>query len=142
MEILEPDEKVRVERKASNLQFKHMLAVYKGNQWVPIAFDVLDGFLCDETLTHKAILTDNPYIGYAYPVGKCRYVSDIYLQGDHKATELRVLPSWFGSGFYEEDIDRKTLVNSANGALGVHNDTTLNVGLDYCLAKETLDAVA
>lgn len=139
MEILEPDEKVRVERKASNLQFKHMLAVYKGNQWVPIAFDVLDGFLCNETLTHKAVLTDKPYIGYAYPMNSCRYLSDVYIQSDVKGTELKVLPSWFGAGFYEEKVDYGILVNSANGALGVHNDTTLNIGLDYCLAKENLD---
>lgn len=139
MEILEPDERVRVERKTSNLQFKHMLAVYKGNQWAPIAFDVLDGFLCNEILTHKAVLTDKPYIGYVYPIDKCRYISDVYLKANRKETELKVLPSWFGAGFYEEKIDRDILVNSANGALGQHNEITLNVGLDYCLAKETLD---
>lgn len=141
MKIVEPSENPRVERLASNLQHKDMLAVYKGNQWLPIAYDVLDGFLCDETLTHKAVLTDKPYIGYHFPVGKCHYLSEIYLKGHAKGKEVKALPEWFGAGFYENTYDHDVMVNSASGALGVVNKTTLNVGLDYVLAKKTLDAV-
>lgn len=141
MRISEPCDRVRVERKSSIYQFRHMLAVRKGDEWVPISFDVLDGFLCGKTLTHKAVLTDKPYIGYAYPVEECTYISDIYLRSQQKGTEKVKLPDWFGAGFYDKAYDRNILVNSANGALGVQNETTLRVGLDYCLAKKTLAPV-
>ena len=142
MEVLEPTEEKRVERLSSIYQFRHMLAVRKGDEWVPIQFDVLDGIVCDKVLSHPAILTDKPYIGYAFPVGECRYISDMYVQSDQKGTELKALPEFFGSGFYESAYDRDIMVNSDNGALGVHNDTTLRVGLDYVLAKNSLDPVA
>lgn len=142
MKILEPVDTPRVERLSSIYQHKHMLAVRRGDEWVPITFDVLDGVECKHMRSHKALLTDKPYIGYSFPVGECSYSSQLYLTGDQKGTELKKLPSFFGSRFYEGSYDRKVLVNSANGALGVKNDTTLRVGLDYCLAKKTLDPVA
>lgn len=142
MKILEPVEERRVERKSSIYQHKHMLAVRRGDEWVPISFDVLDGVDCDHMKSHKAVLTDKPYIGYSFPVDECRYSSQLYIIGQQKGTELKVLPSFFGAGFYESNYDREVLVNSANGALGERNDITLRVGLDYCLAKKTLDPVA
>lgn len=142
MQILEPTETYRAERLSSIYQHKHMLAVRKGDEWVPVAFDVLDGIFCDTVRSHKAVLTDKPYIGYSFPVQECRYISELYLISDQRGVEKKVLPEWFGAGFYDSVYDRNILVNSANGALGVKNDTTLRVGLDYCLAKNTLDPVA
>lgn len=141
MRFLEPDEERRVERHSSIYQHKHMLAVRRGDEWVPIAFDVLDGFGCKETYTHKAVLTDKPYIGYSFPVGECSYASDVYVSSNQQGQRLRALPAWYGAGFYEDNIDRTILINSASGALGNHQETTLRVGLDYCLATMTLPAV-
>lgn len=142
MKILEPVEKPRVERLSSIYQHKHMLSVRHGSTWLPVAFDVLDGIICDEIRHHQAILTDKPYIGYTFPVQHCCYLSQTYVTGDQKGTELKVLPEWFGNGFYERAYNREVFVNSDNGALGVVNRTNLTVGLDYCLAKKTLDANA
>lgn len=142
MKILEPVEEIRIERKSSIYQHRHMLAVRRGDEWVPISFDILDGTLCEHMKSHKGVLTDKPYIGYSFPVGECRYVSQLYLTGHQEGTELKKLPDWYGTGFYPSYYNREVLVNGANGALGERNDTTLRVGLDYCLAKKTLDAVA
>lgn len=142
MEILLPYEPKRLEKKTSLWQNAGMLAVRKGDEWVPISFDVLDGMVCDHMASHKAVLTRKPYIGYQFPVKECRYVSELYVTGDQKGTELVALPEWFGTGFYEQAFDRDVFVNSASGALGVVNDTTLRVGLDYVTAIESLDPVA
>lgn len=139
MEILEPTEKRELERKSSIYQNRGMLSVRRGDEWVPIAYDVLDGVQCDRLESHKAVLAVNDYIGYQFPVKECRYLSDVYISSDQTGTELVPLPDFYGAGFYEKKFDRNVLVNSANGALGEHNDTTLRVGLDYVLAKETLD---
>lgn len=142
MKILEPVEEIRAERKSSIYQHRHMLAVRRGDEWVPIAFDILDGVECHTMKTRRGILTDKPYIGYSFPVQECRYVSQLYVESDQKGAELKKLPDYYGPGFYQRVYDRDILVNSANGGLGVKNDTTLRVGLDYCLAKKTLDPVA
>lgn len=142
MIIKEPVEEIRVERKSSIYQHRHMLAVRRGDEWVPIQYDVLDGVGCDCIQTHPAVLTDKPYIGYNFPVGECRYVSQLFVTGEQKGTELKVLPDFYGAGFYESAYDREVFVNACNGALGEKNDTTLRIGLDYCLAKKTLDPVA
>lgn len=139
MEILEPDEKNRLERKTSIYQNRGMLSVRKGDEWVPLAYDVLDGFNCDKVLTHKAVLTLKPYIGYQFPVANCRYVSDAYLLSSQKGKELKKLPEFYGAGFYESYYDRDILINADNGALGITNDITVRVGLDYVDSKETLD---
>ena len=142
MKILEPTEDNRVERLSSIYQHKHMLAVRHGSGWLPIAFDVLDGIVCDKIRHHQAIVTDKPYIGYTFPVKHCCYLSQNYILSDQKGTELKVLPEWYGAGFYESKYDRDIFVNSNSGALGVTNKTNLTIGLDYCLAKKTLDATA
>lgn len=142
MKTLSPVEEVKVERRSSIYQHRHMLAVRRGDEWVPIAFDVLEKVDCDGVHSHQAVLTDKPYIGYSFPVGEQRYISQLYLTGHQKGTELKMLPSFYGPGFYESAYDREVFVNAANGALGVKNDTTLRIGLDYCLAKKTLDPIA
>lgn len=130
----------KLERKASNLQFKDFLSVWKGNEWVPISFDTLEGKDCDKIITRKAVLTDKPYIGYKFPVKSCRYVSESYLLSDQRGKELKALPEYYGTGFYESYYDRNVFVNAHNGALGMKDDITLRVGLDYVVAKESLPA--
>lgn len=140
MEILEPTEEHRLERKSSIYQNSGMLAVRKGDEWVPIAFDSLDGIVCNKVYSHKAVLTLNPYIGYQFPVKECRYISDLYVQSNQTGTDLLSLPEFYGAGFFEKKYEREIVVNSATGALGEHEDVTLRVGLDYVLAKDTLEA--
>lgn len=140
MEILEPAESNRLERKSSIYQNGGMLAVRKGDEWVPIAFDSLDGIFCKEVRSHKAVVTLDRYIGYQFPVKECRYLSDIYIASNQTGTEMVPLPEFYGAGFFKKKYDRTIVVNSASGALGEHEDMTLRIGLDYVLAKETLDA--
>lgn len=141
MEILEPNEDNRLTRQSSTLQHEGMLAVRRGNQWAPIAYDAIDGIVCDKILAHKAVLTRKPYMGYSFPVEHCKYTSQSYIKSDQKGTELKVLDDFYGTGFYESAYDRKVLVNSDNGALGERNTITTDVGLDYVLAKSSLDPV-
>lgn len=140
MEILEPNEENRLTRQSSTRQHEGMLAVRRGNQWVPISYDVLDGIMCgDKVITHKAVLTRKPYVGYSFPVKHCTYTSQTYVKSDQKGTELKVLDDFYGTGFYESSYERKVLVNSDAGALGEKNTITTDVGLDYVLAKSSLD---
>lgn len=141
MEVLEPNENNLVERKSSIYQHRGMLAVRKGDAWAPIAFDVLDGITCKTVHSHKAVLTREDYIGYNFPVGSCPYLSEAYVESDQEGIETKVLPDFYGSGFYESRYDRKVLVNSASGALGVVNQDNLQIGLDYVTAKSSLDPV-
>lgn len=142
METIGAVEDRPLERKSSIYQNRHMLAVRKGDEWVPISYDTLEGIDCDTIITKRAVLTDKPYIGYQFPVATCRRLSQTYIASDQKGSELKALPSYFGAGFYERYYDRDIIVNSATGALGQTNATTLRVGLDYVLAKETIDPVA
>lgn len=139
MEFILPDEERVLERKSSIYQFRGFLAVRRGDEWVPIAYDVLDGIHCDHVDSHKAVLTREPYIGYAFPVKECRYLSDTYVLGAEKGVELLPLPEQFGVGFYESAYDRFYAVNGEDSSLGVSNDTTLRVGLDYVLANDSLE---
>lgn len=141
MQFVEPSEPRRTERKSSISQFSGLLSVRRGDEWVPIVFDSLDGIDCKKIKTHKSALALEPFIGYAFPVGECSYSESTYLLSDQKGTELKKLPEWFGDGFYEEHFDRKVFVNGDNGALGVKNDTTLRVGLDYVVAKKYMKPI-
>lgn len=142
MEVLQPINDLKLNRYSSINQNRGFLAVHRGGEWVPICFDVFDGVDCHEVKNHKAVLALGDYLGYQFPVGERRYLSDVYVASDQKGTETRALPSFYGAGFYEEAYDRKVLVNSADGALGVHNDTTLRIGQDYILATDEVEPIA
>lgn len=137
--MLQPDEPQLLETKSSISQFEGLLSVRRGDEWVPIVFDRLDGIVCDTVKSHKVALSVKPYIGYVFPVGERREVEQTYLASNQSGVELKPLPDFYGAGFYEEAYDREVLVNAANGALGVTNDTILRVGLDYTLAKSELE---
>lgn len=142
MDVIPAVEDRKLERKSSIYQHANMLAVRRGDEWVPIAFDTLEGWDCDHPITRKAVVTDKAYIGYNFPVATRRFISDTYILSEQKGIELRALDSFFGAGFYEAKYDRDILVNSDSGALGTQNTQTLRIGLDYVLAKDTIDPVA
>lgn len=137
--MLQPDEPQLVETRSSISQFEGLLSVRRGDEWVPIVFDAFDGIVCKGVRSHKVALSVKPYIGYVFPVGERREVEQAYLVSDQSGIELKPLPHFYGAGFYEQKYDREVLVNADNGALGVVNDTTLRVGLDYTLAKSHLE---
>lgn len=141
MELLESADEQTLQRKSSIYQFGGFLAVRRGDEWVPIQYDVLDAVRCNKVEAHKAVLTNKPYIGYVFPVKECRYISDAYVLGEEKGVELLPLPEFCGAGFYENAYDRAYFVNAGNGALGMRNDTTLRVGLDYVVADDELEPV-
>lgn len=141
MEFLLSSDERQLDRKSSIYQFNGFLAVRRGDEWVPISYDVLDAIHCDRIDSHKAVLTREPYIGFAFPVKECRYLTDAYVLGEEKGVELLPLPEQFGTGFYESAYNRAYFVNGENGSLGVQNDVTLRVGQDYVLANDSLDPV-
>lgn len=137
--MLQPDEPKFLETKSSISQFEGLLSVRRGDEWVPIVFDRLDGIVCNDVETHKVALSVKPYIGYIFPVAERREVEQTYLVSNQSGVEVKPLPEFYGAGFYERRYDRDILVNADNGALGVENDTRLRVGLDYTLASSELE---
>lgn len=137
--MLQSDEPRYLETKSSISQFEGLLSVRRGDEWVPIVFDSLDGIVCKDVESHKVALSVKPYIGYVFPVAKRREIQQTYLASNQQGVELKPLPTFFGPGFYEQAYNRNILVNADNGALGVKNDTTLRVGLDYTLATSALE---
>lgn len=141
MHFLPAEDDITVERKSSVFQHSNKLAVWKNNQWVPISFDDVD-YISNSSgvVSHRAILADEDDIGYNFPVRTERFTLDTYLYMDHNEIVTKVLPKWFGEGFYEEYVKSKAFVNSDANALGTRNNYTLKVGLDYALADNTLEA--
>lgn len=149
---LEPDEKPEVFWHSSTSQEKHTLSVLKRGEWVPISFDSLDYITCEnkdqccggkkcnqlKAVTHCAILTDKPDIGYRYGVGNCRYLSMMLLTHDYVEEVQRPLPVWMGKGTYTDYVEAEAFVNADNEALGLVNDINLRIGTAYALAKRTL----
>lgn len=142
MKIIQPVNDKKLDTKSSVYQYSGFLSVRRGDEWVPVVFDTLDGVKCKEMRSHKAMITLEPAIGYHFPVKECRYSDQTYVSSHQDGQEVAKLPDFFGTGFYENHYDREILVNADNGGLGVKNDTTLRVGLDYVLAKKVLDGVA
>jgi hypothetical protein len=146
---LEPDEKPEVFWHSSISQEKHTLSVMKRGEWVPISFDSLDYIKCNETdgvcgglkaVSHCAIVTDKPDIGYKYKVGDCKYLSKVVLTSDHFGVVTKALPAWMGEGTYEAYESNRAFVNSDCASLGIIQETNLRVGTAYALARHTLPA--
>ena len=146
---LEPDEKPEVFWHSSISQEKHTLSVLKRGEWVPISFDSLDYIKCNGTdgicgglkaVSHCAIVTDKPDIGYKYKVGDCKYLSKVVLTGDHFGVVTKALPAWMGEGTYEAYESNRAFVNSDCASLGIVQETNLRVGTAYALARHTLPA--
>lgn len=130
----------RLERKSSISQHSGMLSVLKKGEWCPLVADVIDSVKCGHIVSHKAGITDQPVLGYTFPVGNYKYITDVFLTGDEDKETLAVLPEWFGSGFYKTHIREKVFRNSGTESLGLHNEASLRVGLDYVVAKDLLKA--
>ena len=140
MEFVASDDDKSVKYHSSTSQYKDQpLAVYRGGRWQLISFDSLDYIYCDKVISHRAVVTDGNDIGYHFPVGQMVIYNDKYVYHDNKTTELRVLPHWFGEGYYLESINKYGFVNSDTNSLGTRNRYDLSVGLDYALADDTLE---
>ncbi len=151
---LEPDEKPEVFWHSSISQEKHTFSVLKRGEWVPISFDSLDYITCEnkeeycgkkkcnqlKPVSHCAILTDKPDIGYVYGVKDCRYLSSVLLTSDHIGVVTKALPVWMGQGTYQEYVKTRAYTESDNAALGFVHDVNLRVGTAYALANRTLPA--
>lgn len=116
----------------------HVLSVFKAGRYVPIAFDYIDYIDCDKVVSHQVIVTDSCEAPYRYPVGKCKYVSEIYLTSDKTEEDIKPLPCWFGEGWYREWVDKRAYTNFDDQALGVKNVEPVEIGLEYIEAKTTI----
>lgn len=141
MPVLEPDEKPEVFYHSSISQHENKLSVMQRGEWVPISFDVLDYINCETGIgTHRAIVTDGDDIGFNFPVGTERLLSDTYLTGDFQGLVTEELPAWFGTGEYQKFVTARDYVNSDCESLGHRTSQDLRIGLNYALAKKTLEA--
>lgn len=107
-------------------------------QFIPIVFDNLDYIDCDRVVSHKVMVSDSDELAFEYPVKECTYFSDKYIYVDEKGTELRELPEWFGAGFYRANVDRDNFINFDGHAFGNRNRQTLQTGLHYVEATDSL----
>lgn len=57
--LLEPDEELTFNRRSIGVQHRNKLSVFRGGQWAPIVYDVLDYIDCNKVVSHKAIVTDD-----------------------------------------------------------------------------------
>lgn len=147
-DILYPDEKNdQVHRHSSIDQFGDFLSVMVKGGWAPIVFDQLDGINCETIISHPVIISWNDSIGYVFPEAHCTYASDHFVTADKQTIETAVLPSCFGENgdFYEYWTDKRTFINfdgdAGGSSVGVHNQTTLRIGLSYVKADESLPPV-
>lgn len=137
---LESSDTNRLKRKSSISQHKGMLSVLKHGEWCPLVADVIDSVKCGHITSHKAGLTDQPVLGYTFPVGNCKYITDMFVTGDEDKTVLEQLPEWFGTGFYQKHKREKVFLNAGSESLGLHQEFNLRVGKDYVVARELLKA--
>lgn len=128
----------RVKYHSSISQNNGAIAVLAKGEWCYLEFDDLLYVGCEGIKSERAVLVDNDYIGYNYDVKDQRFYTDTYIYHDNHSTELRVLPTWFGEGFYRHTNEEYDFINANNGSFGVRNEYGLRVGLSYALAEKTL----
>lgn len=112
-----------------------------GGVTLPIASDYIDYIDCDCVHTHPVTMEYGDVTGYEYPVGHYCYTTDQYVMVDHHGTETRVLPAWFGEGFYKAFVDKTAFTNFDNSALAIRNVEKLRIGLEYATCKKTITGV-
>jgi len=140
MDILPASDDNSVKYKSSIAQYKNTLSTYAGGVWAPIAFDSLDYIDCVTPHCHLACVTDGEDLGYHYKVGETFFEQDTYLVVDQYGTELRVMETPSGDAYYRTFINGRVFTNTDDGAVGFHEATRLNVGLNYAIADNTLEA--
>lgn len=130
-----------VERKSSIFQHNNLLAVMQRGEWCPLVFDIIDGVECRQMKSHKVVLRLRPGLNYTFPVGTCRYAKNTYYTTQKDKIETRVLPSYYGAGFYQAHERKNMFTNIGDQAFGVRQEKILRVGKDYVQAQKTLKAV-
>lgn len=108
-------------------------------QFIPIVFDNLDYIDCDKVMSHKIMVSDSDELSFEYPVKECTYYIDKYVYSDEEGTELKEMPEWFGAGFYRAYVNRNDFTNFDYEAFGIRNIQTLQGGLHYTIASDTLE---
>ena len=143
MKFLSADENNQAEWKSSAYQYKdrEFLTGEVGGVTLPIVFDYIDYIDCDHIESHPVTLTLGDDIGYDFPVGHYKYTTDQYVLVDHSGVETKMLPAWFGEGFYKEYVDKLAFTNFDNGALAIRNEENLRIGLEYAKCKKTIEGV-
>ena len=143
MEILYADDPDKIKRLSSITQHRDKLSVHAQGSWLPISYDVIDSIICDKVNSHRAILSLDPHnIGYTFPVADCKKVYKTLLLTDKYGVVTEELPEWFGSGLYQKFVDDYAVTEGDNHPLGTKNAVHYKVGLDYYLAKETIEGEA
>lgn len=142
MEILKASDDRRMEIRSSIDQYRHFLSAFKQGGWVPVSYDVIETAGCDGTKKHEAIMTDDKnWNGFHFPIAYCKVVNGKYLLTDKQGIETLPLPEWMGEGEFQSYVDEHRITNADNEAVGTANVITFKIGLDYCLAKETLPVI-
>ena len=138
MADLTPADDTKVKYYSSLKQHGNKLHVIKGEELMPISFDILDKVDCHGVFYHTAIITDGDDIGYNYDIKECKYYMDDYMYHDFDKTETQIIQTWFGEGLYKKHKSELRLTNFDNGSLGVENIVTKRAGIKYAQADETL----
>lgn len=140
MEILYPTDDAQVHRHSSIDQFRGFLSTMVKGGWAPIVFDQLDGVVCDAVKYHPVVIAFGND-SFIYPEGRCGYTSETFIYTDKEGVETKLLPECFGGGgeFYDTFVKSNSFINfDDDSSLGVHNQTTLRIGLSYVKADENL----
>lgn len=143
MKFLLPDENNQAEWRSSINQYKdrEFFTGLVGGVALPIVSDYIDYIGCDRIESHPVTMTMGDNIGYDFPVGHYKYTTEQYVMVDHTGLETKLMPAWYGEGFYKEHVDKIAFTNFDNGALGIAQDVNLKVGLEYAVAKKTIVGV-
>lgn len=148
MDYLADSDLETVSRHSSVNQYKGFLGVMHKGMFCPLVFDMMDGIVCGKVHSHKVMIHVGDWVGYHFPVKKCKYTKRSVIIGQDKGESLQLLPEQFGRGdcwhnnFYEEKHKRKGPLIDSNGvAMGYETTKELTVGLDYVLANDTLEPI-
>lgn len=142
IDTIDPIFDTDVERKSSINQHRGLLSVMKRGEVCPIIFDSIDSIDCGRIKSHKIAIRIGEGLDYTFPVKTCKYVKDTYFLTHKDKIELKPLPEYYGTGFYEAHTRQNVIINLGKSALGHRQEKLLRVGLDYCRAKDTLEPVA
>lgn len=144
-----PDSDIEpVTRRSSINQYDGFLGVMHKGMFCPIVFDMMDGIVCGKIHSHKVIAHFGDWIGYHYPIKKCKYSKRTYVIGQDVGEGVHILPEQFGHGdcwhnnFYEEKHNHKGYMKGDDGSfVGYQTDKELIVGLDYITANDVLEPI-
>lgn len=138
------DGKESVKRHSSIDQFKDYISAWKQGGLAPVVFDQLDYIGdCSGIHSHPVVITFGDS-NFVYPEGHCTYVSEKFIYVDKEGVEHRLLPECQGGlgEFYDTYIKSNSFINfdgdNGGSSLGIHNEATLRVGLDYVKCDESL----